>query len=384
MVDEPVTVVVLVADSADVEFVREALGEPVSGETSDTWDDRPDRFELRRARTLEEALDRWDEDVDAVVIDLELSDSSGLETVDTLASANRNRDGDANRSAPIVVLSRSGNADAVDAVEALERGVDDVLEKDRVDPGALGRRIRRAIERHDAERARRRRNRELAALLSVVGHEVRNDVAVIEGWTDALEAHVDSTGEAGKEGLDRIRAASESVLRTVETTNDLLDVLDERRAMALRPVDAVAVARAEVKRARTAFPAAEFRLVEDCAADRSVEATELLAAAFRELLANAVRYADEPAPTVVVRIEDRDGAVTVRVIDDGPSVPCDRHEAVFGRGERGLESPEARLGLYFVDTLVTEYGGTVDVADTEPGRTSIELTLETATSEPVS
>jgi signal transduction histidine kinase len=61
-----------------------------------------------------------------------------------------------------------------------------------------------------------------------------------------------------------------------------------------------------------------------------------------------------------------EGRVVVRVADNGPGVPDDRKEAVFGRGEKGLRSTGTGLGLYLVDTLVDSYGGRVRVEDNDP------------------
>jgi len=38
---------------------------------------------------------------------------------------------------------------------------------------------------------------------------------------------------------------------------------------------------------------------------------------------------------------------------------------VFGRGEKGLESPGSGLGLYLVDNLAETYGGRVWIEDNE-------------------
>ena len=49
-----------------------------------------------------------------------------------------------------------------------------------------------------------------------------------------------------------------------------------------------------------------------------------------------------------------------------PRVPDDQKDAIFGKGERGLDSAGMVIGLYLVDTLVTSYGGTVWVEDNDP------------------
>jgi signal transduction histidine kinase len=58
--------------------------------------------------------------------------------------------------------------------------------------------------------------------------------------------------------------------------------------------------------------------------------------------------------------------VTVRIADNGPGVPDERKESVFGKGEKGLESDGTGIGTYLVKTLVSRYSGTVWVEDNEP------------------
>jgi signal transduction histidine kinase len=94
----------------------------------------------------------------------------------------------------------------------------------------------------------------------------------------------------------------------------------------------------------------------------------MLRSVFRNLLNNAVQHSDRDEPTVVVSAETEAGGdwVVVRVADDGPGIPADRKETVFGKGEKGLESEGTGLGLYLVYTLVDHYGGSVWIEDNDP------------------
>ena len=70
--------------------------------------------------------------------------------------------------------------------------------------------------------------------------------------------------------------------------------------------------------------------------------------------------------------------MTVRIADDGPGIADDKKEAVFGRGERGLDSPGSGIGLYLVDRLTTAFGGSVHIEDNEPRGAVFVVTLERA------
>ncbi len=93
---------------------------------------------------------------------------------------------------------------------------------------------------------------------------------------------------------------------------------------------------------------------------------------FRNLIDNAIKYADsEPCVEVVLRL-DPTGSVVVRICDNGTGVPHSLRRKIFGRFVRlGLElerkQPGTGLGLHIVRTLVKRLGGRVRVRDVEAG-----------------
>ena len=104
----------------------------------------PPGFEASRAKRLSEASDALrSAKFDALLVDLNLPDCRGLETLDRLTETDP--------SLPIVVLT--GLDDAELGVEALHRKAQDYLVKGQIDSGALRRSLRYAIERKAAEQA---------------------------------------------------------------------------------------------------------------------------------------------------------------------------------------------------------------------------------------
>lgn len=68
----------------------------------------------------------------------------------------------------------------------------------------------------------------------------------------------------------------------------------------------------------------------------------------------------------------------MRFADNGPGVPDDQKETIFGKGSMGKDSTGAGLGLYFVETLVESYGGDVRVEDDDPTGAVFEIALKRA------
>ncbi len=145
--------VLLVEDNpADARLFHELLSAP--GE---------DTFDVTQVSRLDEGLRHLDsEQVDVVVLDVSLPDSSGLETV-RMAAAHAAR-----HSTPVVVLT--GQSFAHQGVEAVQLGAQDYLIKGKLDDLLLSRSLRYAIERQqllnalEQERERRQQAEELAQL----------------------------------------------------------------------------------------------------------------------------------------------------------------------------------------------------------------------------
>jgi signal transduction histidine kinase len=106
------------------------------------------------------------------------------------------------------------------------------------------------------------------------------------------------------------------------------------------------------------------------------------------LIDNAVRYARTGVSVAVVAGRHTAGQATVQleVSDDGPGIPAHERQRVFDRfyrvsGSRSRESGGTGLGLPIVRDLVRAHGGTVRLADNQPGLRAI-VTLPVAAESP--
>ncbi|MGQ3329305.1 PAS domain-containing sensor histidine kinase [Halorubrum sp. FL23] len=207
-----------------------------------------------------------------------------------------------------------------------------------------------------------RRERELELLNRIVRHDIRNDMAVVLGWLELLESHVDAEGE---EYLRKILASGEHVVELTETARDYVETVVSDGDLSVEPVSLRTALTTELSLREESFPEAEFA-VDEPVPDVAVAADSMLSSVFRNLLNNAVQHNDKDAPFVEVSCAVRDDAVEVRIADNGPGIPDDKKEIVFGKGERGLGSPGTGIGLYLVQSLVAQYGGSVRIEDNEP------------------
>jgi len=163
--------VLLVEDNpGDARLIEEMLREAEGLlERVDVGDAAIDGSTVHHEETLEAGLDHLAAaDVDVVLLDLGLPDSTGLDTLAAVVEATE--------FVPVVVLT--GLRDEAVGVEAVQRGGQDYLVKDEVTSELLVRSIHHAIERNQQQRARARQLRELESLnrLNQINQEITHDV----------------------------------------------------------------------------------------------------------------------------------------------------------------------------------------------------------------
>ncbi|MFD1600711.1 ATP-binding protein [Halobellus rarus] len=221
---------------------------------------------------------------------------------------------------------------------------------------------------------RKRRERELELLNRIIRHDIRNDMAVVLGWAQMLEDHVDAEGE---EYLRKILASGEHVVELTDVARDYVETVVSDGEPTVEPIALRSVLETELLLREESFSETEF-VVDGSLPDVEVAADSMLSSIFRNLLNNAVQHNDKDSPRVEVSCDVYDDGVEIRVADNGPGIPADKKDLVFGKGERGLGSPGTGTGLYLVDTLVSQYGGAVWAENNEPTGTVFVVELPRA------
>lgn len=228
-------------------------------------------------------------------------------------------------------------------------------------------------ERKEFEDRLKRQRDDLDFLNEIMRHDIRNDLQLISGYAKLLADHVDDDGQRY---LDEILENAENAVALTSSARDLAEVMLQPTVENTSvPLESTLLD--QIETARASHDTAVVH-VEDPVPRTQVVANEMLSSVFRNLLNNAIQHNDKAVPEVTVSVDEHEAAVTVRVADNGPGVPDDRKESIFGKGEKAYESEGTGIGLYLVDSLVTEYGGAVWIEDNEPEGAVFVVQLQTA------
>ena len=300
---------------------------------------------------------------DAVLLDLMLPDSRGLETVERMAEQAPE--------VPIVVLTGRNETDV--GVEAIQRGAQDYLNKGTATGELIVRTLRYAIERTRNQRDLVDLNHRLALLNRIVRQDIRNDVSMIVGLGDQLRARVEPDDEAAVETL---LEAARHVVELTDTAAEVVDVLssdDVERT----PCDLDAALDAAVSRLRrTRDVALSVDRDDDDDGPTIVYASPMLGAVFDHLLANAVDHSDRVTPQVSVRVEATADRASVTIADDGVGIPDAQKALLVDPDARFDDRSGMGVGLYLVTTLLEAFDGDLELEDNQPRGTRVTVTFD--------
>jgi signal transduction histidine kinase len=211
----------------------------------------------------------------------------------------------------------------------------------------------------------------LDVLNRVLRHDIRNDLQVITGYVEMLADECDDAETDAH--FETIHGTIDHAIGLTKVAREMADVMlstDE----ASRPVDLRTVLENELDEVRSTYADAVVS-TETTVPRIAVEADDMLNSVFRNLLKNAIQHNDTETPRVTVSVTDRGDTAVVRVADNGPGIPENQRETIFGKGEKGLGSQGTGIGLYLVDTLVESYGGEVSVEDSASGGAAFVVEL---------
>jgi two-component system OmpR family sensor kinase len=214
-----------------------------------------------------------------------------------------------------------------------------------------------ALAREDAERAERA-NDALSFVNSVLRHDLRNALNVVQGNASLVESSVDDPDT--RERMATIQDQTDEALDRIESAGEMVDTLVGDSD--LREVDLAAVATQCGNRVADVHDVSVETDVPDAA---PVVADDGLHSVVHNLVENAAEHNDADDPEVAVHVERNGEVARLEVRDNGSGFD---DSAV----DDGLDEIAGGGGLHLVDALVDHYGGDARVADDDwPGATVV-------------
>ncbi|WP_167879972.1 sensor histidine kinase [Halorhabdus rudnickae] len=220
-----------------------------------------------------------------------------------------------------------------------------------------------------------RRNEELHVLHRVLRHNLRNDLNVIEGHAEYVEATLENDALADTCGT--ITRKTEAIISYIERAGQIRRLSENQ---SLETFDLARIVPMIVRRHDKLTD--NVTVTVDVPDAAPVAANHMLSAALEELLTNAVVHADSDTPTVSIRVSTSDaprGMTCIEVTDDGPGIPEDVRR-IIEFDERDQLAHLSGLGLWFVHWTVTDVGGSVSF-DVDENGSSVRVLVPTATDE---
>jgi PAS domain S-box-containing protein len=228
-------------------------------------------------------------------------------------------------------------------------------------------------ERNQRQEQLERQNQEMEVFNSLLRHDILNGITVIRTRGDMLAEELEGEHQQYAETIIKW---SDNMTGLVQRIRDVLTTLTGD-VPELERVNLSKGLHEQVETVETSYQAVAF---ETTVPDGVfVQANELLTDVFKNVLMNAVEHNEREGLCIESTVTVEDETVTVRIADNGRGVPDELKEAIFRRGRTGhVKQTGSGFGLFFVDAMVTAYGGEVSVEDNDAGGATFTVELPTS------
>lgn len=223
-------------------------------------------------------------------------------------------------------------------------------------------------------------------LMSVVSHEVKNPIANIIGFAQALDQGWDSIDDQKRRHyLAVIGREGQRAARLVDDVLDLARLESGSLLCELRPTSLGDVIDEVLAANSTACETHVISMDVEEDLPLVMADADRLGQVIRNLLSNACRYA-RPGSRVLIKaqqITDGDGPIVLfSLTDEGPGIPEDEEERLFDKFARLSTSEGAEkgagLGLFISRGIVEAHGGRIWVKSKPGDGATFYLTLTPA------
>jgi signal transduction histidine kinase len=243
--------------------------------------------------------------------------------------------------------------------------------------GLIARQIVDVLELRRATRELESSNEQLERFAGQVSHDLRNPLTAVAGF---IELAADSPEVVAAPMVAAALFRADAAATRMDSM--IADLLDFARLGGARPrreqIELDELLSAVLDDLDQAIRITQTVVTVDVDAQVSGDPT-LLRALFQNMVANAVKFSHAAGvdPRVEIRAYELDGNWRITVDDNGPGVPEDQRERVFGLMERNASSdtPGLGIGLSTCRRIVDAHGGSIGIGESPQGGASVWMLL---------
>ncbi len=333
---------------------------------------------VTRVERLADAVSRLKEShFAAILLDLSLPDSRGIETVKQMHAANTEL--------PIIILT--GLDDEAVAIAALREGAQDYLVKGDIRKSGLIRAIHYAIERQQTldklqhlNQALIRSNQELEQFAYVVSHDLQQPLQGILGFAHLLTLTQQGIlDDLANSYLEHIVSAGNRMSQLIQDLLDYSTVGADEQAPV--PIDCNQLVQEVLSEIGPILAENRGQVTTEPLPTLYGQASALKQL-FQNLLNNALKYhAPAQVPEVIVSAERQSESWCFKVQDNGIGIDpayFDQIFQIFQRLHSKDDYPGTGIGLATCKKIVENHGGRIWVASQPGVGTSVYFTLPAA------
>jgi len=331
-------------------------------------------FACTETPTMEDAIRACDAgEFDCAVLDYRMPGGDGLEGISILHRRYPNL--------PIIMLT--GRGDEAVATEAMKRGATDYIAKRRLEPELTRRVIEGAIQSAALRRRLAQQQEELKNFATGLVHDLKAPIQAVATFAsfvlDDIEKAADDKSLRKKLGghCAGVMAAS----RRLDALIDALYGYTKANVSAnFDTVDMNAVVQEAVKALQPVIEQRHAKV--SCGKLPAVNGNApQLGLLLESLIDNAIKYCDDPVPSVEVAAARNKSAWVFAVNDNGIGIPENFHRQIFEPFRRlpdAVRCDGAGLGLATCRKIVERHGGAIWCEPRSAGGSTFFFSLPTA------
>jgi signal transduction histidine kinase len=284
-------------------------------------------------------------------------------------------------------------ADARAQLESLRQTLADSttrLEEHNRELSRQNQQLRQQVERlRMAKQQLEQLQEEKDALLSMIIHDIKNPLLVIEQLVQLLRSYDSNSADTQQILHDLAETTSRVVALSQQVTRLLSLERSDGLPLQMTEVNLTEILRSVVHRNAYLARRKEIQILEEI--PESIPAIcdpQRIEEVFDNILSNAIKYS-HPNSVVIVRATSGGEHHTIEIEDHGVGMSSDDLQRLFERGRTLSSTPTAQepssgLGLWIARRIIERHGGTISVESKKGEGTVVTISLPVRITGPIS